>query len=86
MSYLYVSEQGANISLNSNRIEVKYKDGMLKSIPIETLETMEIFGGIQLSSQCMAECLKRGISVILFSANGAYYGRLSSSNHVNVKR
>lgn len=38
MSYLYVSEQGASIGIEANRFQVKYKDGMIKSIPAETLE------------------------------------------------
>ena len=29
MSYLYVSEQGANIGITNNRIQVKYKDGLV---------------------------------------------------------
>ena len=86
MSYLYVSEQGSTISINANRFEVKCKDGMLRSIPAETLEMIEVFGKIQMTTQCMEECLKRGISVIFFSTGGAYYGRLISTNHVNVAR
>lgn len=86
MSYLYVSEQGAYIGINGNRFQVKYKDGMIKSIPAETLEVIEVFGKVQLTTQCVAECLKRGVSVIYYSINGAYYGRLVSTTHVNVQR
>lgn len=86
MSYLYVSEQGAVIGIAGNRFQVKYKDGMLKSIPAETLEVIEVFGKIQLTTQCMEECLKRGINVIFYSTKGAYYGRLISTSHVNVQR
>lgn len=86
MSYLYVSEQGAYIGVNGNRFQVKYKDGMIKSIPAETLEVIEVFGKVQLTTQCVTECLKRGVSVIYYSINGAYYGRLVSTTHVNVQR
>lgn len=86
MSYLYVCEQGATIGYGGNRFEVKYKNGLLKSVPAETLEMIEVFGNIQLTTQCMTECLKRGVNVVLYSANGAYYGRLISTNHVNVER
>lgn len=44
MSYLYVSEQGASIGIEANRFQVKYKVGMIKSIPAETLEMIEVFG------------------------------------------
>ena len=43
MSYLYVAEQGASIGLSGNRFQVKYKDGLIKSIPAETLEVIEVF-------------------------------------------
>lgn len=86
MSYLYVCEQEAVIGCEANRFQVRYKDGMLKSVPGETLEVIEVFGKIQLTTQCMTECLKRGITVLFYSSNGAYYGRLISTNHVNVAR
>lgn len=86
MSYLYVCEQGAVIGVSGNRFQVKYKDGMTKSIPMETMEVIEIFGKVQLSTQCLETCLTRGINVIFYSRYGSYYGRLISTNHVNVKR
>lgn len=48
MSYLYVCEQGTTIGITENRFQVKYKDGMVKSIPAETLEVIEIFGKYKL--------------------------------------
>ncbi len=86
MSYLYVAEQGATIGICDNRFQVKYKDGMLKSIPVETLEVIEVFGKVQITTQCLEECLKRGINILFYSTNGAYYGRLISTSHVNVQR
>ncbi len=86
MSYLYVNEQGSTIGFNANRFQVKCKDGLERSIPAETLEMIEIFGNVQLTTQCMVECLKRGINVVIFSGSGSYYGRLISTGHVNVER
>lgn len=86
MSYLYVCEQGATIGFADNRFQVKYKDGMLKSIPSEVLEVIEVFGKVQITTQCMEECLKRGVNVLYYSTNGAYFGRMISTNHVNVQR
>ena len=56
MSYLYVCEQGATIGITENRFQVKYKDGMVRSIPAETLEVIEVFGKVQITTQCMTEC------------------------------
>lgn len=86
MSYLYVSEQGASIGIEANRFQVKYKDGMIKSIPAETLEMIEVFGSVQITTRCLTECLKRGVNILFYSTSGAYYGRLISTSHVNVQR
>ena len=86
MSYLYINEQGASVRYESSRVIVKYKNDMTKSIPVELLEEISIFGAVQITTQCMQECLKRGINVIFYSKNGSYFGRLISTNHVNTAR
>lgn len=86
MSYLYVCEQGASIGAKDNRFQVHYKEGLIKSIPVETMEVIEVFGKVQITTQCLEECLKRGINILFYSTNGAYYGRLISTSHVNVQR
>ena len=67
MSYLYVCEHGAVIGIEGNRFQVKYKNDLVKSIPTETLEMIEVFGKVQLTTQCIEECLKRGVNVIFYS-------------------
>ncbi len=86
MSYLYVCEQGARIGFEENRFEVKYKGIIVQSVPAEMLEIIEVFGKVQLTTQCVTECLKRGINILYYSMYGAYYGRLISTTHVNVQR
>lgn len=74
MSYLYVSEQGASIGIEANRFQVKYKDGMIKSIPAETLEMIEVFGSVQITTRCLTECLKRGVNIpVLFHKRGVLW-------------
>lgn len=86
MSYLYVSEQGASISISENRFQVKYKDGWLRTLPAEPMEVISVFGSVQITTQCIEECLRRGINILFYSTKGAYYGRLISTSHVNVQR
>lgn len=86
MSFLFVDENGANINLDSNRVIVKYKNDMVKSLPIENLEAIYLFSSVQITSQCVIECLKKGINISYFSKNGAYFGRTQSTGHINVKR
>ena len=86
MSYLYVCDQGAVINSDQGYFVVKQKDGMLKKVPKETLEAIAIFGNIQMTTQCTKECLERGIPVSYYALNGAYFGRLHSTRHVNIFR
>ena len=85
MSVLYITENGAVIGVDSNRLTVKYKDGLLKSLPIETIEGITLLGKNQLTTQCMEVCLAKGIPVSFFSKGGKYYGRLMSTGHVKAE-
>ncbi len=86
MSYLFVNEKGAVISLADNTIKVTYRDGLIKTIPIETLDAIYIFTYAQITTQCTIECLMRGIRLSYFSPTGKYFGRLQSTDYVNVPR
>ena len=44
MSLLYINENGAQIGVTANQCTVLYKDGMKRSIPIESLEGITIMG------------------------------------------
>lgn len=86
MGLLYVNENGAVIGVEEERCIVKYKDGMKKIIPIESLEGITILGKVQVTTQCMVECMKRGISISYFSKGGKYFGRVHSTGHINAMR
>ncbi|RRD93722.1 CRISPR-associated endonuclease Cas1 [Clostridiales bacterium COT073_COT-073] len=86
MACVYFCKQGAKISLSANRFQVHYKEELLQSLPVETVDIMEIFGNVQITTQAIQECLKRGINIIFYSMRGHYFGRLLSPNYVNVNR
>lgn len=86
MSYLYITENGANFSIDGGYFVVKHKDGMLQKIPKETLESVAVFGNVNITTPCMKELLERGICMSYFSSSGSYFGRLISTRHVNVFR
>lgn len=39
-----------------------------------------------MTTQCIQECLKRGIPVSFMSKGGRYFGRLHSTGHINTER
>lgn len=59
MSYLYINENGANISVEESYVKVSYKDGLIKKIPIETLDSIQIFSKANMTTPCTIECIKR---------------------------
>ena len=76
MACLYVTEQGANLRAVDGKFVVECKDGKTKSVPIETLESVMVFGGGQMSLQAHRECLKRDIKVVFLLPTGKYAGKL----------
>ena len=86
MSNLYIYEQGIVLRYKENRLLITYTNGDYKSIPIENIDNVVIFGGIQLSTACMHNLLAKGIHVTFLSKNGAYFGRLESTSNINIDR
>lgn len=86
MAYLYVIENSGVVSVNSNYVIVNVKDNISRKVPIETLESISVFGRAQVTTQCIQECLVRGIPVLYYSKSGKYFGMLNSTGHVNVER
>jgi CRISPR-associated protein Cas1 len=74
------------MTYKNNRINIEDKDNCTRSIPIESIDSMVLFGGVNLSTACIKELLKRGISVTWLSKNGSYYGRLESTNHTSITK
>jgi CRISPR-associated protein Cas1 len=86
MSRLYVNESSASVGFRDNRVTVKFSDGLLKYVPIESLEGISIIGNATVSTQCIGACLERGIDLQYYSAFGSYFGKLTSTTHVNTAR
>ena len=86
MSSLYVNESGAVISVDGGYFCVTQKNGLVRKLPKELVESITIFGNSSVTTPCIQECLRRGVCVNYFSGKGIYYGKLSSTRHVNGER
>ena len=49
MSCVYVTEQGAKISVGNGKLIVECKNNLERHIPIETVESLVLFGNVHLS-------------------------------------
>ncbi len=84
MAALYVVEQGAVVQKEGERVAVR-KDGQtLMSVPVFKLDSVVVFGGVQLSAQAMALLLANGIEVAFMSTDGRIKGRLMPAESRNV--
>jgi len=86
MSQLYINEPSARIGIADGRITIKFNDGAERSIPVESVEGISLFGPADISTGCMRECLEKGIDIQFYSTTGGYYGKVISTRHVNVAR
>lgn len=84
MSFVYVSESGVVIGVEKNRLTLKYRDGMMRSLPIETVDGIVVIGKSQLTSQCIVRYMEDGVPVSFFSKGGRYFGRLMSTGHTKA--
>jgi len=77
VSHLYVTEAGSVIRKSGERFLIEKEDRILADLPYHKLETILLFGNVQITAQAMAELLDRGILVSLFSRYGKFRGALN---------
>nr|WP_083454066.1 CRISPR-associated endonuclease Cas1 [Syntrophomonas palmitatica] len=85
MSFLYVYERGAKIGVQNNCVIIE-SDNLKRTLPIEGIENVIIFGDTSLSSNCVKHFMERDINLTWLSNQGQFYGRLESTRSVNIYR
>ena len=86
MSTLYLTEDGSNLSLKDNRIQIKKSSDTLKEISIERVDNIVLMGMCHVTSPLAVELLERDIPVTWLSKSGKFYGRLEPTTSVNIER
>ena len=76
MPPLYLVEQGAKLSRESERLLVTRNDEVLARVPLIKVSQVLIFGAIQVTTQALRLCLKAGIEVVYMDQHGRYWGRM----------
>jgi CRISPR-associated protein Cas1 len=85
MSFLYVYERAATIGVLNNCIVVESKN-LKRTLPIEGVESIIIFGDAVLTPNCVRNLMERDINLTWLSSRGKFYGRLESTRSVNIYR
>lgn len=76
-SVVFVTTQGAQIRYDEGRVvvwDVDGDDGELATFPVEQLDTINVFGGVNFSTPFVAEANEHGIVLNYFTQHGNYRG------------
>ena len=85
VAYLYLTEQGSILRKAGDRLLIEKDDEVLLDVPYHKLETVLLFGNVQVTTQAMAELLEKGVGLSLFSRQGAYRGSLAPPRGKNIE-
>lgn len=86
MSNIYVYDQGSKIQYKDGRLQINTQDECTKSIPIESVDNVLLFGAVNITTNCISTLLKKGIHLTWLSKNGSFFGRLESTSNVNITK
>ena len=84
MATIYLIEQGTYIYKTYQRFVIQTSDKKTIEIPIREVETILVFGNIQLSTPVINACLEAKITVLFLSRQGQYKGHLWNLEAINL--
>ena len=76
-SVVYVTTQGSQVRIDGGQVviyDVDGDDGELGSFPVEKLDTINVFGGVNFSTPFVSTANEHGIVLNYFTQNGKYRG------------
>ncbi|MFY9822199.1 MAG: CRISPR-associated endonuclease Cas1 [Thermoanaerobaculia bacterium] len=85
MATIYLTEQGSILRKTSDRLIVEKNHEVLLEVPCLKIDTILIFGNVQVTTQALAELLDHGIELALLSVSGKLRGQLTPPNPKNIR-
>jgi CRISPR-associated protein Cas1 len=74
MPVLYIEEQGSIVRKRGERVIVQKKGELLLDLPLRNVESVSVFGNVQVTTQALSELLDRGIPVAIYTRHGRLKG------------
>lgn len=84
MANLYITEQGSILRKTGDRIIVEKDDQVLLEVPCHKVDTVLIFGAVQVTIQALSELLEHEIELALFTRHGRLKGQLTPIKSKNI--
>ncbi|MEH1887872.1 CRISPR-associated endonuclease Cas1 [Nostoc sp.] len=85
MSTLYVTDQGAYLSVKNQQFQVFYQGELKLKIPATRVSNIVLFGCCNVSHGAVNMALWRRIPVMYLSQKGRYFGRLQTEGDAKVE-
>ncbi|WP_245912281.1 CRISPR-associated endonuclease Cas1 [Brunnivagina elsteri] len=85
MSTLYVTDQGAYLSVKNQQFQVFYQGELKIKIPVVRVSNIVLFGCCNTSHGAVSMALKRRIPIMYLSQKGRYFGRLQTEGDAKVE-
>jgi CRISPR-associated protein Cas1 len=84
MTTLYITDQGAYLSVKNQQFQVFYHRELRVKVPANRVSHIVLFGCCNMSHGAVSLALRRRIPVMYLSRKGRYFGRLYSESHAKV--
>lgn len=84
MAVLYLTEQGAIVRKTGDRLIVEKDGKKLAEIPCAKLESILVFGNVQVTTPALAELLDHGIELAFLTVGGRLRGQLTPPKAKNM--
>jgi len=82
---LHLATSGSRVSIKSRRLVVRDPAGVEKVIRLKDITQVNLFGGIQITTQAVQRLLRNNIPIGYFSSGGWFYGFSSPIGHSAVQ-
>lgn len=76
MPFLYLTDQGSILRKAGDRFLVEREDEVILDLPYHKLDTVVVFGNVQVTTQALGELLEKGIPLHFLTRQGEYKGSL----------
>ncbi len=78
MATFYIFKEGSYIRKEGERLKITFEKSVIADIPLLKVNQVALFGPVQISTQALAELLKRDINVVFLTKSGKFRGRLQT--------
>lgn len=84
MAFIYFTEQGSKLLKSGNRLIVEKEGEKIADIPLIKIETILLYGNIQITTPALKMFMDEGIDIAFFTMNGKLCGILNPIKSKNI--